>query len=282
MATRFKGAPVAEALNDRIRADVAELLKRGVTPKLALVRVGEQDGDVYYERSAMRRCEAVGVAVRNVILPETATQAELLAAIAALNADRDVHGILVFRPLPKAIDDAAVRAAIAPEKDVDGITDMSMAGVFTGGAVGFCPCTAEACMEVLDYYGVDCAGKKAVVVGRSLVIGKPAAMLLLQKNATVTVCHTKTRDLAAETRCADILLVSAGHAGTVGAEHVRPGQVVLDVGVNTDAAGAMCGDVDFAAVEPVVAAITPVPGGVGTVTTSVLVRHVVEAAKRRA
>ena len=171
-----------------------------------------------------------------------------------------------------------VRAALAPEKDIDGITEMSLAGVFTGSGIGYCPCTAEACTEILDYYGIDCTGKKAAVIGRSLVIGKPAAMLLLKKNATVTVCHTRTADLAAETTRADIIIVSAGHAKAISAEHLAAGQTVIDVGINTDENGKMCGDVDFAAAESIVGAVTPVPGGVGTVTTAVLIKHVTEAA----
>jgi methylenetetrahydrofolate dehydrogenase (NADP+)/methenyltetrahydrofolate cyclohydrolase len=186
----------------------------------------------------------------------------------------------MLRPLPKHIDDQRAREALLPEKDIDGITDGSLAGVFTGTKRGFPPCTAQACMEILDYYGIDPAGKTAVVIGRSLVIGKPVAMMLLQKHATVTICHTRTKDMPSVTRRAEILIVAAGRAGVVGAEYVSAGQTVLDVGINFNAEGKMVGDADFAAVEPIVGAITPVPGGVGTVTTSVLMAHVVEAAKR--
>ena len=198
-----------------------------------------------------------------------------------VNKDENIHGVLMFRPLPKHIDQTLVENALCAEKDVDCQTDASLGGVFTGKKVGFPPCTPQACMEILDHYGIDCTGKKAVVIGRSLVVGKPAAMMLIKKNATVTVCHTRTVDMPSVTREADILVVAAGRAGVVGADYVAPGQIVIDVGINVNEEGKLCGDVDYAAVEPIVDAITPVPGGVGSVTTSVLVGHVVEAAMRK-
>lgn len=280
MATLLKGAEVVSALNESIRSEVAALGSRGVAPTLAILRVGEKPDDLAYERGAVKRAETVGVAVRSIALPETVSQETLLAEIARINADGTIHGCLMLRPLPKHLDDERCRAALLPEKDIDGITDGSLAGVFTGTKRGFPPCTAQACMEILKHYGIDPAGKRAVVVGRSLVIGKPVAMMLLQQNATVTICHTKTADMPAETKRAEILIVAAGRSGVVGAEYVSAGQIVLDVGINFDEAGKMAGDVDFAAVEPIVGAITPVPGGVGTVTTSVLMAHVAEAAKR--
>ncbi len=280
MAEIMKGAPVAAGINEGTRARAAALRERGVVPTLAIVRVGEKDADVAYERGAMKRCAALGVEARNVLLPEDVSEEALLGAVRALNEDPLVHGVLIFRPLPRHIRDEAVRAALAPEKDVDGITDGSLTGVFTGSGRGFCPCTAQSVVEILDHYGVDCAGKRAVVLGRSLVIGKPVSQLLLARNATVTVCHTRTRDLASETRRADILVAAVGHAGAVTGEHVSPGQVIVDVGINTDGEGRLVGDVDLAAVESLVAAVTPTPGGVGAVTTAVLVRHTVEAAER--
>lgn len=280
MAQLLKGAEVVSALNERIKAEVSALVSRGVVPTLAILRVGDKPDDLAYERGAMKRAETVGVAVRQIVLPETVSQESLLAEIAQINADDTIHGCLMLRPLPKHIDDLRVREALLPEKDIDGITEGSLAGVFSGTKRGFPPCTAQACMEILRYYGIDPAGKRTVVIGRSLVIGKPVAMMLLGQNATVTICHTKTADMQSETRRAEILIVAAGRAGVVGAEYVAEGQTVLDVGINFDAAGKMTGDVDFAAVEPIVGAITPVPGGVGTVTTSVLMAHVAEAAKR--
>ena len=282
MAEILKGAPVVSALNERISKKAEELRGLGIIPTLTLVRVGENEADISYERGAIRRCEAVGVEVKSTVFPEDISQEELLAFIDSLNRDDSVHGVLIFRPLPRHINDEAVRSALAPEKDVDGITDGSLAGVFTGSGRGFCPCTAEACIEILDHYGIDCAGKRAVVVGRSLVIGKPVSQLLIGKNATVTVCHTRTKDMQSETRRADILIAAAGKAGVIGADHVAPGQVVIDVGINVDENGKLCGDVDFSSAEPVVSAITPVPGGVGSVTTSVLANHTVIAAERAA
>ena len=280
MAQLLKGAEVVSALNEKIKSDVAALQSRGVTPTLAILRVGEKPDDLAYERGAVKRAETVGVAVRQIVLSETVSQESFLAETAKINADDTIHGCLMLRPLPKHIDDQLAREALLPEKDIDGITDGSLAGVFTGTKRGFPPCTAQACMEILDYYGIDPAGKSAVVIGRSLVIGKPVAMMLLQKHATVTICHTKTVDMPSVTKRAEILIVAAGRAGVVGAEYVSAGQTVLDVGINFNTEGKMVGDADFAAVEPIVGAITPVPGGVGTVTTSVLMAHVVEAAKR--
>ena len=282
MAQLLKGAEVVSALNETIQADVTALLSRGVTPTLAILRVGDKPDDLAYERGAMKRAETVGVAVRQIALPQTVSQEALLAEIEKINSDESIHGCLMLRPLPKHIDDLRAREALLPEKDVDGITEGSLAGVFTGTKRGFPPCTAQACMEILRHYQIDLAGKNAIVIGRSLVIGKPVAMMLLGQNATVTICHTKSKDMPALTKKADILIVAAGKPGVVGAEYVSAGQIVLDVGINFNAEGKMTGDADFAAVEPIVGAITPVPGGVGTVTTSVLMAHVVEAAKRAA
>ena len=280
MAQLLKGAEVVSALNERIKADVSALILRGVTPTLAILRVGEKPDDLAYERGAIKRAETVGIAVKQIVLSETVSQESLLLEIAKINLDATIHGCLMLRPLPKHIDDMRAREALLPEKDIDGITDGSLAGVFTGAKRGFPPCTAQACMEILEHYNIDPAGKNAVVIGRSLVIGKPVSMMLLQKNATVTICHTKTKDMPSVTRRAEILIVAAGRAGVVGAEYVSAGQVVLDVGINFNSEGKMTGDVDFSAVEPIVGAITPVPGGVGTVTTSVLMAHVAEAARR--
>ena len=280
MATLLKGAEVVSAINQRIINDAALLRAKGVSPTLAVVRLGARADDIAYERGVKKRAETVGVEVKLYDMPESVSQGELLTLIHWINENSDIHGCLIFRPLPKHIDDERIRAALSPEKDVDGITDGSLAAVFSGTDRGFPPCTAQACMEILDHYGIETKGKNAVVVGRSLVIGKPAAMMLLGKHATVTVCHTRTMDMPSVTQRADILIVAAGRPGIVGADYVRAGQTVLDVGINFTPEGKMVGDVDFAAVEPLVGAITPVPGGVGTVTTSVLMEHVVEAAKR--
>jgi methylenetetrahydrofolate dehydrogenase (NADP+)/methenyltetrahydrofolate cyclohydrolase len=282
MAELLKGAAVVAAMNEKLSAEVAELKAKGVNPTLAILRVGERDDDISYEKGAMKRCETVGVAVKNVVLSAIVSQDELMKNVKALNDDKNVHGVLIFRPLPKHLDEEAVRKALKPEKDVDGITDGSLAGVFTGSGEGFAPCTAQACMEILDYFKVDCKGKRAVVIGRSLVVGKPAAIMLMSRHATVTVCHTRTVDMPLVTRNAEILIVAAGKANAVTKEYLAPGQIVVDVGINMTDEGKLCGDVKFDDAEPIVGAITPVPGGVvGTVTTSVLVSHVVEAAKKQ-
>ena len=282
MAELLKGAPVAAAINDKTRSIVAALGKIDVVPTLAILRVGQRVDDLSYERGAMKRCEELGVAVRQVILTENASEEEVLSAIDQLNKDTSVHGVLIFRPMPKHIRDEAVRSALAPEKDVDGITDGSLAGVFTGSGRGFAPCTAQAVVEILEHYGVELSGKSAVVVGRSLVVGRPAAMLLMAKNATVTICHTRTKDLPAVTRRAEIIVAAAGQMRALGGEHFAEGQTVVDVGIHwNEKIGKLCGDVRFEEAESLVAAITPVPGGVGAVTTALLIRHVAEAAAKQ-
>lgn len=281
MAKQLLGKEVTAALNEKIKAKAEALKEKGIVPTLGIVRVGENGSDISYEKGATKRCETLGVAYEKFLLPEDVSQEELLAVIDKLNRDDRIHGVLLFRPLPKHLDQSVIENALDPAKDVDCMTDGSMSGVFTGKQIGFPPCTPQACMEILDHYGIDCTGKKAVVVGRSLVVGKPAAMMLLKKNATVTVCHTRTKDMPSVVREADIVIVAAGRAGIVDDTYLRAGQTVIDVGINVNAEGKLCGDVDFAKAEPVVDAITPVPGGVGSVTTSVLVGHVVEAAARR-
>lgn len=281
MAKLLKGAEVTAALNEKIKSGVEELKAKGVSPTLGIIRVGERGDDISYERGAMKRCETLGVEVKQYLLPADVTQEKLLSTIQEVNQDSNVHGVLMFRPLPKHLNEEEACQALDPEKDVDGITDGSMVGVFTGTKKGFPPCTPQACMEILDHFGIDCTGKKAVVVGRSLVVGKPAAMMLIKKNATVTICHTRTVDMPSVCREADIIIVAAGRAGVIHKEYFSAGQIVIDVGINVNEEGKLCGDVKFEDAEPIVDAITPVPGGVGTVTTSVLVGHVVEAAKRR-
>ena len=281
MADLLKGAEVVAALGEKMAKDIEELKQKGVTPTLAILRVGERPDDISYEKGATKRCETVGVAVKSIVLPLEVSQDELMQNVESLNNDDSVHGVLIFRPLPKNLDEEAVCAALKPEKDIDGITEGSLAGVFTGSGKGFAPCTAQACMEILDYYKIDCKGKRAVVVGRSLVVGKPASIMLMGKNATITTCHTRTVDMPSVTREAEIVIVAAGVMEGLTKEYFSPGQVVIDVGINwNDEKGKLCGDVKFDDAEPIVAAITPVPGGVGTVTTSVLVSHVVEAAKK--
>lgn len=280
MALILKGAPVAKELADRAAAAAEKLRGAGVVPTLAMVRVGESDADVYYERAAMKRCESCGIEVRNVLYPCSVTEEELIGGLRELNGDNSVHGVLLFRPLPEHISDGRVRAALDVGKDVDGITDASLGGLFTGSRVGFCPCTAESALAILKYYRIKLEGAKAAVIGRSLVIGKPVSQLLMRENATVTVCHSKTLNLNDELRRADIIVSAVGRPGTVGVGAVNPRQVIIDVGISTDENGNMTGDVDYGDVMPFVRAITPVPGGVGSVTTAILAYHTVQAAHK--
>ncbi len=275
----LKGGAVAAALNEKTTEMVRTLEEKGVKPCLALVRVGSRDDDIAYEKGIIKRCGAVGAALRHVLLDASASQEQLIEEICKLNSDGSVHGILVFMPLPKHIDEAPVRSAIAPEKDVDGVTAGSAAAVFTGRGAGFAPCTARAVIEILKHYGISVAGKRACVFGRSLVIGRPVSMLLMREDATVTICHSRTENAAEMAEQADIIVAAVGRAKAIGGEYFAPGQTVIDVGINF-ADGKMCGDVDYEAAEAVVSALTPVPGGVGAVTTAVLLRHVVEAAEK--
>ena len=282
MAELWKGAPATAALGEELRAKVKTLNEKGVVPKLAILRVGEREDDLAYERGAKKRCESVGVAVEIIALPADASQEEILQAVHEINEDESIHGCLMFRPLPRKEDEEKACALLKPEKDVDGMTPGSLASVFAGKGAGYPPCTAKACMEMLKYYGVSPEGKRAVVIGRSLVIGRPVSMMLQSANATVTMCHTRTVDLPSICREADILVVAAGRAGVVGAECMNPGQVVIDVGIHVNADGQMCGDVRLDEAMNACRAITPVPGGVGTMTSSVLAAHVIDAAERKA
>lgn len=278
--TLLKGAPAAAALDEKTAAAVAELAEKNIFPCLAILRVGERTDDLAYERGAIKRCGKVGVLVKQVVLPEDVTQETLISEINALNADPAVHGVLMFRPLPKTLDEKAACAALAPEKDVDGITGGSMSKIYSGSGYGFPPCTAQSCMELLKHYGIETAGKRAAVIGRSLVIGRPAAMLLMAANATVTICHTKTQDMPSVVREADIVVVAAGKGESIGSEYFRAGQTVIDVGINwSEPKQKLVGDVKLDEAERIVSAVTPVPGGVGSVTTAVLAAHVVEAAR---
>ena len=278
MATRLTGAPVAKEIYAQVREKAAAL---GTQPCLAAVSVGAQPDDRAYLRSIARSADGCGVAVRPVELPADCAADALTGTLRALSANDTVHGVLLLRPLPKALRAQHLLDALDPRKDVDGMTTASLGALLTGAA-GFAPCTAEACLHLLRAYGFDPAGRRVTVVGRSLVIGKPVSLLLLAEHATVTICHSRSENLPDICREADILVVAAGKAGMVGAESVRAGQVVLDVGIHVGADGNLCGDTRFAEVEPVVEAITPVPGGVGTVTSTILASHVVEAAERAA
>lgn len=282
MARLLTGKEVAASVTEDLITRCEALKEKGKIPTLAILRVGENPSDMAYERGATNRAGKVGVELKKVLLEEDVSTEDVIAEVEKLNSDDAVDGVLIFRPLPKHIDDDAVRNALAEEKDVDGIGDGAMAGVYSGKNIGFPPCTAAACIEILKHYDIDMTGKRAVVVGRSLVIGRPVAMMLIKENATVTVCHTKTENMAQIAKEADILIAAAGRAKTVTAEFGKEGQTIIDVGINVDEDGNMTGDADFDALEPIVGAITPVPGGVGGVTTSILMKHVIEAAELKA
>ena len=282
MAKLLKGKDVVENLNGKLIDKVKELKENGINPTLAILRVGEREDDLSYERGAKKRCELVGVEVKVVSLPIDVTEEEYLGTLDKLNKDITINGILMFRPLPKHIDESKARNMLSAAKDVDGCTDLSLAGVFTNTELGFSPCTAEAAMEILKFYDIPIEGKKVAVIGRSLVIGRPIAMLLMHDNATVTICHTKTVDVPSITKEADIVVVASGQMESVGADYLKENQTVIDVGISwNNEKNKLCGDVRFDEVENLVSAITPVPGGVGGVTTSILVKHVVEAAIRQ-
>lgn len=279
----LKGKPVADAITQKTKDKVQVLMQQGICPQLAIVRVGADESDMAYERGAAKRAEKSGIKIKNVVLPETISQEALIAEIEKLNSDDAVNGILLFRPLPSHIDDAAAGQSILPAKDIDGITNISLAGVFTGKDTGFPPCTARACMEILDYYDIPLRGRRAAVVGRSLVVGRPLAMMLMKQNATVTICHTGTTPSDMEKICseADILAVASGRPGTVKKQHTNSMQTVIDVGINVDENGSMCGDADFEEISEAAGAVTPVPGGVGGVTSGILMLHTVEAAEKQ-
>ncbi|MGI6669751.1 MAG: bifunctional 5,10-methylenetetrahydrofolate dehydrogenase/5,10-methenyltetrahydrofolate cyclohydrolase [Acetivibrionales bacterium] len=278
MAFVMKGIDVVNSMKERMLGDVERLKKEGIVPCLAIIRLGAKPDDLAYERGAVKRCEGLGIKCVVNEYPENTGQEDLIREIQKINADKSVHGILLFRPLPKHLDINVIKHIISPEKDIDCLNPVNVAKVFEGDETGFAPCTPAAVVEMLDYFKIDVTGKRVVIIGRSLVVGKPLSMLLLKKNATVTVCHTKTRDIEKICKSAEILIAAAGAARMVTAEHVSPGQVVVDVGINVDENGNLCGDVDFDAVEKIVDFITPVPKGVGTVTSSVLAKHVIKAA----
>ena len=279
MAEILKGKPVADAIKEDLTQKVEALKARGITPKLGIIRVGARPDDLFYEGGAKKTCQAVGMDSEVFEYPEDIDQAAFEKAVTEIGARKDVNGILMFSPLPKTLDERKIRTLIPVEKDVDCLTVGGAAKVFTDDATGFPPCTPTACMEMLHHYDIPIKGKKCVVLGRSLVVGKPMAMLLLREHGTVTICHSRTQDLPDVCKEAEILVAAVGRAKMVKANFVKPGQIVIDVGINADPdnPGKYCGDVDFAEAEPIVEKISPVPAGVGSVTTSVLCKHTILA-----
>lgn len=276
----LKGAEVSA----KIREQTEAMLEGGVgrTPKLAIVRVGERPDDVSYERGAVKKMAAFGLEAEVFVYPEDITDSEFKAEFQKINDDDGVDGILLLRPLPKQIQEKDIERMIRPEKDLDGISPENIAKVFAGDATGFAPCTAEAVVETLKAFEISITGKRAVIVGRSMVVGKPLSMLLLKENATVTICHTRTVNLEETCRNAEILIAAAGKARMLDSKSVGKDAVVIDVGINVDENGKLCGDVDFDSLEGTASMATPVPGGIGAVTTAVLAKHLVTAAVRRA
>lgn len=282
MAILLKGAPVAAARMMQLSAQIQRLRANGIHPCLAIVRVGAREDDLSYERGASKRAESLGILVKKFLLPECVEEAALVSTLRAVNEDKTIHGCLLFRPLPSHLDTEQVANVLAPEKDIDAMTSASMGGLLTRTNVGFAPCTATACMEILHYYDIPLKGKKVAMIGKSAAVGLPTALLLMNEEATVSVCHilTDPEDTKRFCRDADIIISAAGCRNLIRADHVREGQVIIDVGINITPDGRICGDVDFDRVEPIVASITPVPGGVGAVTSTVMSGHVVEAAQR--
>jgi methylenetetrahydrofolate dehydrogenase (NADP+)/methenyltetrahydrofolate cyclohydrolase len=281
------------ALSKKIRAEVAQraaaLAAQGVTPGLAVIVVGDNPASQVYVRNKVKACHDAGLHSVLEAYPATLTESELLARVEALNHDPAIHGILVQLPLPAHIDDQRVIEAISPLKDVDGFHVASAGALMVGKqgsrgqeSAGFKPCTPYGCMKMLESIACDPRGKHAVVIGRSNIVGKPMALLLLQASATVTICHSGTENLAGHTRQADIVVVAVGRRNTLTADMVKPGAVVIDVGMNRDDQGKLCGDVDFAGVSEIASAITPVPGGVGPMTITMLLMNTLEAAERAA
>lgn len=281
MAEILKGAPVAAHIRDNIAQKIELCRLRGINPKVAIVRVGENPDDIAYEKRVKSNCEKVGLSYQVIVLNSDITQEEFEKEFEAVNSSADNDGILLFRPLPEQLDEEKICTMIDPAKDIDCMNPENLNRVFNGDRDGFAPCTPEAVVEILKYYKIPIRGADAVIINRSMVLGKPLAMLLMREDATVTVCHSKTADTPHHTRSADIIVTGIGKADYFGGEYFSEKNTVVDVGINF-AEGRMTGDVDFGQAEPVVKAITPVPGGVGAVTSMILLKHAADAAWRRA
>lgn len=272
----LKGAEVSAKIKEEVQGLLGRL--NGQIPRLAIVRVGEKPDDLSYERGAMKKLASFGLEAQSYAFPEDISNEQFQEEFKKINENPDVTGILLLRPLPKQICQTDIENMMDPKKDLDGISPINIAKIFAGDASGFAPCTAEAVVEMLKANHIEIAGKRAVIVGRSMVVGKPLAMLLMKENATVTVCHTRTIDLSGTCQSGEILIAAAGKAKMINGDYVRQEAVVIDVGINVDEDGKLCGDVDFQSIQEKASMTTPVPGGVGTVTTAVLARHLVLAA----
>ena len=269
----LKGKPVADSMQAALSEKAHELRKKGIIPKLCIIRVGERSDDIAYETGAVKKMTATGIDTDRVILNASCTQEELEEVMKEKNSDEEVHGILMLRPLPAHLDEKKITQMISPEKDVDCMNPATLAGIFEPSEGFKTPCTPQAVIEMLRYYDIEMTGKKVAVLGRSSVIGKPVALLLLNENATVTICHSKTVDLRETVREADIVISAMGRAKMIDGSYIREGATLIDVGINTDEDGKLCGDADFESAEKVAGAISPVPGGVGSVTTTILAKN---------
>lgn len=281
MTQILKGKPVVEALKERISEETVSLKRKAIEPTLAIIRVGTRPDDVFYEKSIIRNCDSVGIKTKVFEVQADIDMDKFSAIVKEVNDDKSVHGIMLFRPLPNQLDIDAIKHMIDPLKDVDCINPENLRRVFEGDDSGFPPCTPEAVVEILKHYDIPLEGSNAVIINSSMVVGKPLAMMLLKEESTITVCHIKTRELSQIASKADIVISAVGKAKLFGEEYFSDGTLVIDVGINDDGNGKICGDVDYERVNDKVKGITPVPGGVGTVTTAILLKHVVEACKKQ-
>lgn len=279
MGVIIKGKPVADAITLALKKDVEDLKLKNITPTIKVVRVGEREDDISYEKAALKRMEKCGIECNVLTLSEDISQNKLIEELNKINEDNAVHGILLFRPLPKHIDENIVKYIIKPEKDIDCFHPINTAKVMEGEKSGFPPCTPSAAIELLKHYGIELKGKKAVVVGRSMVVGKPLAMMLLKEDATVTICHSKTENLSEITSKADILIGAVGKSKMITKDYIKNEAVIIDVGINVDEEGNLSGDVNTEDCLEKSSYITPVPSGVGSVTTAILAKHVVKACR---
>lgn len=278
VATLIDGKKVASSIREEIKAEVAQLREQGVIPRLAVILVGDDPASVVYARSKEKACGNVGIEFELFVMPGSVSEDEVVAKIEELNEDDKVHGIMIELPLPKGMNKQRVLEAVLPVKDVDGVHPINR-GYILSNAEGLFPATPQSCIEIMLRSGIEIKGKHAVLVGRGETVGKPLIFMMLNQNATVTICHTKTKDLGYHTRQADILIAAAGKAGMITADMIKPGAVVIDAGINEKEGGGICGDVDFENAEKVAGAISPVPGGVGSLTTVLIQKNVLKAIK---
>ncbi|WP_434510704.1 bifunctional 5,10-methylenetetrahydrofolate dehydrogenase/5,10-methenyltetrahydrofolate cyclohydrolase [Desulfitobacterium sp. AusDCA] len=277
MSLILNAKPVVQVMKENLRQEVAALKAEGIEPTLGIIRVGSRPDDVYYENNIIKNCENVGIATRSYPLDFSISMEEFTAVMTQVNHNRSVHGIMLFRPLPKQLDEEVIKHLISADKDIDCMNPINLEKVFEGNMSGLLPCTPAAVIEILRYYKINLQGTNVVVMGRSLVVGKPLSMMLLKENTTVTICHSKTKDMPEVAKKADVIIAAMGKAKLIDDKYVSENSIVIDVGINDDGNGKICGDVDYNAVAEKVKAITPVPGGVGSVTTTLLLKNLVRA-----